>query len=181
MGVDVATFQYLLEGPGLFAEYWDYAAIPRGDTNPSGEPRPWRRSLDAAGALGLLLHYIGSAMTETSLEQIFTLIPSTVTRYIDFGRNILYDILAQLPECAIKYPQSHNDYKYLSYLICMRHPLLTGAFGSIDGLSLAVQVSEAPLVENATYNSWKSDHTVTNVIVFSPQGMCYCGLQSRNP
>jgi hypothetical protein len=45
--------------------------------------------------------------------------------------------------------------------------MLSGAFGSI---SLAVQESDDPELENATYNGWKTDHQVNNVFVFSPEG-----------
>ena len=48
--------------------------------------------------------------------------------------------------------------------------MLRGAFGSIDGLLLAAQESEDPEMENATYNGWKSDHCINNVLVFAPDG-----------
>jgi hypothetical protein len=77
MGFDVYTFNHIL------AAGFDLACntmpIPRNDTVGSGQTRPGARSLDASGALGLLLHYLNSTMWETSLQQIFALIPSTVS------------------------------------------------------------------------------------------------------
>jgi len=40
-------------------------------------------------------------MTETSLQQIFGLVPATVDRYIQFGLRILDSTLASIPEAAL--------------------------------------------------------------------------------
>ena len=48
--------------------------------------------------------------------------------------------------------------------------MLEGAFGVIDKLALLAQEADEAGVENATYNGWKSKHTINNVIVYSPQG-----------
>ncbi|KAG7092852.1 hypothetical protein E1B28_009167 [Marasmius oreades] len=58
MGVDVATFDYILKGPGRFQETWDNTPIPHADVSSRGAPRLGGRSLDAASALGLVLHYL---------------------------------------------------------------------------------------------------------------------------
>ena len=55
-------------------------------------------------------------------------------------------------------------------LIVQRHPLLTGAFGSMDGLNLPLKESTDPGIENATYNGWLHAHFVSNVLVFAPTG-----------
>ncbi|KAF4604531.1 hypothetical protein EYR40_003305 [Pleurotus pulmonarius] len=170
MGFDVATFNFLLYGPGRFAEQWNTFTIPRDDTSSTGKPRLGRRSLDAAGALGLILHYLGSSMLEISLQQIFALVPATVSRYIKFAMMILLKTLQAMPEAKICFPKTIEELTEYTDLICTRHPLLRGAFASIDGLSLVAQVSEDPEIENATYNGWKSDHRISNILVFSPLG-----------
>ncbi|KAF9564958.1 hypothetical protein CPC08DRAFT_741246 [Agrocybe pediades] len=169
MGFDVATFRYILDGPLGFASRWDSTPIPRNDVSQGGEPRGGRRSLDAAGALGLVLHYLGSSMLEVSLQQIFALTPSTLNRYLLFAQDILYETLRGLDDAYLGMPRTPEEYEHLSSIIQERHPLLTGAFGSIDGLSLSLQESDDPALENATYNAWKSDHCINNVIVFSPE------------
>ena len=58
-----------------------------------------------------------------------------------------------------------------SDMIVQWHNLLQGAFGSIDGLKLPVQVPQDPLMENATYNSWTHGHYSTQIFVFGPDGM----------
>ncbi|KAJ7739509.1 hypothetical protein B0H16DRAFT_1378881, partial [Mycena metata] len=80
MGFDVATFNAII-GAG-FGHSWSTTPIPRGDVSTLGKPRLGARSLDAAGALGLILHYLNSTMREISLQQLFALIPTTVSRYI---------------------------------------------------------------------------------------------------
>jgi hypothetical protein len=171
MGLDVNTFRFLLEGPGRFAECWENTPIPRNDVSAASVPRSTRCSLDGAGALGLVLHYLGSAMLEVSLQQIFALTPSVLNRYLNFAQDILYEVLRQTPEARISLPRGEVEVERLSLLIRERHSLLEGAFGSIDGLSLCAQVSDDPKLENATYNGWKSDHCINNVFVFSPEGM----------
>jgi hypothetical protein len=73
MGVDVATFEYLLNHG--FTAAWNSTPIPRNDVLLNGVPRIDRRSLDAAGALGLILHYLASTMREISLQQILVSSP----------------------------------------------------------------------------------------------------------
>ncbi|KAG1885953.1 hypothetical protein F4604DRAFT_1917639 [Suillus subluteus] len=75
MGVDVPTFSSLLAAG--FAQAWFETPIPRDDVSVHGNPRINQRSLDAAGALGLVLHYLSSTMHAISLQQIFAIIPST--------------------------------------------------------------------------------------------------------
>jgi len=167
MGFDVATFYYVLESG--FRHQWNTSSIRRADGKPGAKPRLGQRSLDAEGALGLVLHYLSSTMSETSLQEIFALIPSTVSRYLDFGIAILLCVLRSLPEAAIAWPKAEK-FAELNALIVRRHPLLTGAFASIDGLNLPVQTLGNEDIENSTYNGWLRAHFVSSVLVFSPEG-----------
>lgn len=73
MGFNVETFGYILLSS--FATSWYTMSIPRNDTNILGDPRLEWHSLDAAGALGLVVHYLNSTMQETSLQQILRSFP----------------------------------------------------------------------------------------------------------
>ncbi|KAG6808001.1 hypothetical protein H0H92_005724 [Tricholoma furcatifolium] len=167
MGFDVPTFDYILESG--FRELWDTTPIPRGDAPGSATPRLSSRSLDAAGALGLALHYLNSTMHAVSLMEIFALIPSTVSRYIRFSLSILLTILQKMPESEIRWPYG-EEFEELNSLVIARHPLLTGAFGTMDGLNLAVQTSANQEIENATFNGWLHDHFVSSVLAFGASG-----------
>ena len=167
MGFDVEAFDYILASG--FAAAWYETPIPQEDTSTGGNPRPWCRSLDAAGALGLVLHYLNSTMTEISLQQIFAIIPTTASRYITFGLSILFSTLQKMPEAQIHWPES-VEFEELSALVTQRHPRLHGAFGSVDGLKLPVKTSDDLDIENATFNGWLSEHFVNSVVVFSSKG-----------
>ncbi|KAI5991706.1 hypothetical protein F5J12DRAFT_786347 [Pisolithus orientalis] len=134
MGFDVETFGYILT---------------------SGFAMAW--SLNAAGALGLVLHYLNSTMHKISLQQIFAIIPATVSWCITFGLLILLSTLRNMPEGQIHWPK-HDEFDELSQLVAQHHPRLTGAFGSIDGLKLPVKTSDDLDIENATFNGWLSEH-----------------------
>jgi hypothetical protein len=60
MGIDVATFESLLVP---FDLAWSGTTIPRADVNANGAPQLSRQSLDSAGGLALILHWISSTMS----------------------------------------------------------------------------------------------------------------------
>lgn len=168
MGFDVDTFHYILRSG--FAYIWDNTPIPRNDVSTGGQPRLGARSLDAAGALGLVLHYMCSAMRDTALQEIFALIPSSTSRYLDFAQDILLDVLRIMPEGIVEWWEDVEEMEEDSITVSDRHPLLEGAIGTTDGLGVHTGSLSNPELENATYNGWKSDHTINSVFVFSPRG-----------
>ena len=172
MGVDTSTFRVILEAG--FGHLWYTQPIPRPDAYTTVHPRAERRSLDAAGGLGLVLHWLSLTMRQVSLQQIFALVPSTVSRYLCFALSILLEVLRQIPHAAVTWPQG-DEFLKLSGYVSMRHPLLQGVFGSIDGLNLPCQVSSDIEIENATYNGWLHSHFISSVIVFSLKGLHLLG------
>jgi hypothetical protein len=76
MGFNVAAFDHILMAG--FKESWNSMPIPHDDVAGT-TPCVYQRSLGAAGALGLVLHFLSSTMSETSLQQILTLIPTTTS------------------------------------------------------------------------------------------------------
>ena len=181
MGIDTSTFDTILEAG--FGHLWYTRPIPRLDKHLDIHPRAERRSLDAAGGLGLVLHWLSSTMRHVSLQQIFALVQSTVSRYIRFALSILLKVLRQMPHAAIIWPRG-DEFLELSGYVSMRHPLLQGVFGSIDGLNLPCQVSSDVEIENATYNGWLHSHFISSVIVFSSGGLhlleCACLLETHS-
>ena len=102
MGFDVATFKFIINAG--FQERWLSRPIPRTEGSVLGGPHPGGRSLDSDGALGLVLHYLNSTMLESTLQQVFGLIPATVSRYVTFGLDILLKTLCQMHDAAIQWP-----------------------------------------------------------------------------
>ncbi|KAJ7233613.1 hypothetical protein B0H12DRAFT_1076556 [Mycena haematopus] len=162
MGFDVKAFTSIIDAG--FDTAWYSTPIPRADVHTTGKPRPGARSLDAAGALGLALHYLNSTMREISLQQIFALIPTTVSRYITFALSILLVVLRTMPDAKIKWPSAVDEFQSLNDLIVERHPRLAGAFASIDGLNFGVGTAEDEEIENATYNGWLCEHYISQVL-----------------
>ena len=177
MGIDCATFHYVLQNG--FARRWNTSPIPRADTNPYGAPRRGRRSLTAEGALGLVYHYITSAMSDTALQQIFALVPTTLSRYRRFVLEILRDTLRQLPDAKIEWWTSLEECEEDTNLIVARHPHLRGAIGGIEGMDLIMAESDDPGIENATYSGWLHSHCTSCVLVFSPKGLYMSLLVGR--
>jgi hypothetical protein len=124
MGFDVQAFHDIIDAG--FGPAWYSAPIPRTDVSTAGNPHPGAQSLDAVGALGLVLHYLNSTMHEISLQQIFALILSTVSRYITFGLSILLEVLRKIPDAAIQWPGCIEEFQALNNLIVERHPRLEG-------------------------------------------------------
>ncbi|KAG2067553.1 hypothetical protein BDR04DRAFT_1212289 [Suillus decipiens] len=147
MGIDTQTFELILTSG--FASQWYQKPITCPDINSHGIPCLNRCSLNAGGALGLILHYLNSTMQETSLQQIFALIPSTVSRYLTSGLPMLLQTLCSMADARIQWPQGP-------------------AFECIDGLKLPVQTSEDDEIENATYNGWLSEHFITEARINAP-------------
>ena len=139
MGVDVQTFESLLVP---FELIWSSSTIPRSDVNPNGAPQFARRSLDAAGGLALLLHWMSSTMAGCSLQQIFSITPAVCVRDLQYARECLLSVLRSLQISRISWPSTAAKCQCYSSLIESRFPLLTKCFGFIDGLNLPVNVAE---------------------------------------
>jgi hypothetical protein len=87
MGFDTPAFHLFLKP---FKRIWDTTPIPRGDLHPeSSQIRLSKRSLGAAGALGLVLRYLNLTMADYTLHQILGLTPAVCSRYRKFGMKIL--------------------------------------------------------------------------------------------
>ncbi|KAE8976255.1 hypothetical protein PR003_g26585 [Phytophthora rubi] len=145
-GFDVATFHFLLK---LFTGVRDRVPIPRDDVAWSGVSRPAQRSLSAAGALGLVLHFLNSTMAEISLQEIFGLTPTVCSRYLNFGLRILLETLKRTPEGRISWPTRPAKFQRYADIIAERHPSLTGAFCFIDGVKIPVAESLDEDTQNA--------------------------------
>jgi hypothetical protein len=94
--------------------------------------------LDAAGALGLVLHHMSSMLADIRHCKIFALIhTSDVHQYITLALPLLLQTLQKIPEAQVYYP-CEMEFEELSALIATHNPQLTGAFGSMDGINLLI-------------------------------------------
>jgi hypothetical protein len=91
-----------------------------------------------------------------------------------FTLRIILFTLRCLKDARIQWPvgdefQENND------LVLARHPLLVGAFGTMDGLNLPVQTSRDQELENATFNGWLQEHFISSVFAFGADGKFKAG------
>jgi hypothetical protein len=167
-GLRPAIFSYILDCG--FKRVWDESAITRSDVSINGRPRPSQRSLNADGALGLVLHYLNSSMAQFTLQEIFGIVPSVCTRYLRWCLQILLEVLkSSVPEAKIMWPNS-SELETYSALIRAQYPMLRNGFGFVDGLHLPVQASGDSETQNVYYNGWVHAHFTSIVFVFSPLG-----------
>lgn len=108
-------------------------------------------------------------MPDTALQQIFSLIPTTFSRYCRFALSVLLDVLKVLPGSRIKW-WAHDELEEDNNLVLARHPLLSDAIGSINGVNFLTMSADNPDLENATYNSWLHGHYTSCILAFSPHG-----------
>jgi hypothetical protein len=176
MGLGVRVFEFVLESGS--AEAWNGQSVPRRDVQKRGRVWLGRRSLDAAGVLGLLLHHLNSAMAGYTLQQVFGITPAVFSRSLNWGLKLLLQILLQTHDARIAWPSPHQCSKY-AQAIQKRHPLLDSAIGFVDGCHLPVASSSDVDVQNAYYNGWCADHFTFNLFVFAPDGtIIFCTLNS---
>jgi hypothetical protein len=138
MGIDVRNFEEILVP---FDLAWNGTPIPRGDVNPNGAPQPYCRSLDSAGGLALLLHWLSSTMAAYTLQQIFSITAAVCSRNLVHARDCLLAVLQDLHISRITWPSTEQKCRSYSDLIETKYPLLTNCFGFIDGLNLPVHVA----------------------------------------
>src|SRR5882724_7787006 len=107
MGFDVNTFELILNSG--FRYFWSTPNIQHTDVDVHGYPWLSQHSLDATGDLGLVLHYMNSCMTQTSLQQILGLVPATANCYIHFSLHILDMTLLSMPDAHIVWPNATDQ------------------------------------------------------------------------
>ncbi|OAV98410.1 hypothetical protein PTTG_09758 [Puccinia triticina 1-1 BBBD Race 1] len=167
MGLDVRTFDDLLE---RFSARWNFSTIDQADVNPIGEPQIGRQSLDAAGTLGLVLHWLCSTMSAYTMQQLFGITPAVCLRYLASGMQHLLAVLQDHPQARFLWPTTEQRARSYSSSIEKKFPLLTKCFGFLDGLNLPVLVSDDEDIQNAYYNGWTCSHYCSCILAFAPDG-----------
>ncbi len=96
---------------------WEHNTIPHNNVSLGAFPHIDRHFLDTAGALGLVLHYLASTMCELSLQQIFSLIPTTVFHYLSFFLQILLIVLHKIPTAHIEWPYGKTFNHFTCHIV----------------------------------------------------------------
>lgn len=89
--------------------------------------------------------------------------------WVRFARRIIIHILASHPDAKVAMPTNH-EVEYYKEVIASKYPLLKDCWGAMDGLKILIQKAGSEIEQNNFYNGWKSDHFVTNLFLFAPDG-----------
>jgi hypothetical protein len=123
MGIDVATFEAILKH---FDKAWSSATIPLYNVNPHGDPRPYCRSLDSAGGLALILHWLSSSMAAHTLQQIFSITAAVCSRDLGHACQCLLAVLKDLKVAWIAWSLHEEKFQQYISMIEAKYPLLKG-------------------------------------------------------
>ena len=155
MGFDVATFRYLLRG---FQPLWQRQ-----------ESRGSPGSVLAVDALGLTLQYLNSSTPLKALCQVFAMPPATLSRHLRRGMHALLRFVSTDHECRLRWPTPLEMREYCAR-ISAYEPGLQGVFGFVDGVYFECEQPRDRNTQNAYHNTWRGYCSLTNVLVFGPDG-----------
>jgi hypothetical protein len=136
-------------------------------TTGNGSRRGRPRSIDAVGCLGLILMWYRTKGAVTrSLVLTFGLTLTPFERWLNFGKRILYKALEEYK------PTLPSDEKLEQYVqaISRKYPHLDGVAFALDGCKMTIGKPTNSYLQNMFYNGWKSDHFVSNIFLFAPDG-----------
>ena len=127
------------------------------------------RLLNAAACLVMYLAWTRTQAKNFHLCMHFGMTASSVSIYIRFARRILLSFLQVDDNARLRIPTSDKIEEYKG-IIAAKYPTLEGAFSMMDGLRMEIEQTGDHMEQCMYYNGWKSDHTITNVFVFVPDG-----------
>jgi hypothetical protein len=133
------------------------------------ETRGRPRLSNAAACLGLVLYWSRISCHLWTIAPYFGLTASPCCLWLRFGKRTLLHILAQREDAQIKLPA---EAKLQQYVDCIgnKYPRLTNVAYVGDGLKILLQKAGDNGKQNAFYSGWKTDHFITNLFVFAPDG-----------
>lgn len=182
-GLNRDGFERLL---GVFGPLWTgHSPLCRGYNTVSGI-RPIRskrgrpRSLDPAGGLAIVLHFMRTTATISQLCLVFGTVPSVTSLWIQFGLIILLHTLRKEIQARVHWPKNAQEVAMFARVIATRCPHLLNCWGMLDGLNLRCLNSTDPERQNASYNGWLHGCFCSSLIVFTPDG-CICWFITNAP
>jgi hypothetical protein len=139
MGMDVATFDDLLSH---FAGQWNFSTIDQANVNRHGKPQIGQQLLDAAGCLGLVLHWLCLTMVSYTLKKLFAITPAVCSRYLSMGLQHLLLCLREHHQVRFLWSTTKEKVCRHSGQIKRKFPRLTNCIGFVDGVNLPGSVSD---------------------------------------
>ncbi len=171
-GFDLPSFHYLanLFAP-IYEQYTPYmdadGFIIRKVSLARGRPR----MMNPADCLGLVLAWSRTRGSLMVLQLLFGMTMPPVAN----ARRILVKILKSNNLAKIKLPL-HEKLEEYRAIIAARHPALDMVWGTMDELKCRIEKAPDDIVQSRFYNGWKSDHFVSAVLCFVPDGTIATGF-----
>ncbi len=104
-----------------------------------------------------------------AFQLIFRMTLSCVSKYLQFGRQIIIKVLKQDPVAKIAMPSLEKLEEYRT-LIATHHPVIQDVWGTMDGLKIKIEEAPDEITQSRFYSGWKHAHFVTSVLCFAPDG-----------
>jgi DDE superfamily endonuclease len=139
------------------------------ELNPNTHGR--NRIIDARTCLALVLAWFRFRGAEYILQGWFGFTGAHANVWLRFGRRGLYLVLYKDPSAKVMMP-TDAKVETLKSIVQARHELLTDVFAFADGLKLYFESTGDLDEQSMYYNGWKSAHFITNLFVFSADGIC---------
>ena len=175
-GFDLPSFHYLanLFAP-IYEQYTPYLDVDGYIVHKVSMTRGRPRMMNPADCLGLVLAWSKMRGSLMVLQLLFGMTMSPVSKYQQFARRILVKILKAYTLAKIEMP-SPDKLKEYRAMIAARHPALDMVWGTMDGLKCRIEKAPDDIVQSRFYNGWKSDHYVSAVLCFVPDGTIVMGF-----
>ena len=104
------------------------------------------------------------------LSMLFSVSGSVCSLFIRFGRRILLHVLKANEHARIRMPND-SEISEFQEAVYAKYTLLGSVYAVADGLRLYLEQAGDAVIQNMFYNGWTHDHYVSNVFVFSPNGV----------
>ncbi|KAG7346001.1 DDE superfamily endonuclease [Nitzschia inconspicua] len=132
-----------------------------------------RRSIDAKGALGLvLIWYRTNGAFNRTLCLCFGLPMTPMENWLKFAKRCLFKALR---EYAPKMPTEETTKQYMD-AIGSRYTYIPKVAFAVDGWKFYIESPANDRKHDAFYNRWKHSHFISNFFAFAPDGSIPCAV-----
>jgi hypothetical protein len=135
-------------------------------------------NMQPCDVIGLGLMWITSRLRQKHLCQIFGQTPAIVCRELQRARYALRRALMHDNDARIAWPSPSEMATFAAIIKAKRR--IKHVFGFMDGVHFPIFRPNDVNVQSAYYNGWLKGVSVTNVLVFTPDG-CICMARTNCP
>jgi hypothetical protein len=122
--------------------------------------------------VGAFLCYLGSQMTIKWLCLIFGITSLPCSRILKNNLCMTVKRLRYHPLARIKFPDEQKMQMFAE-MIRLCEPMISNVIGFIDGLGLAMEMTDERIQQNAYYCGYDCDTMINKVLVSGPDGKVF--------